>query len=79
MDEKVFCHGQVGQQLGPLEVRLVWLQGVVHRTDVVQFSDEWVAATPIVLATMKIVVKAANEIYGPGTHWVEFRPAEALS
>jgi hypothetical protein len=58
------------------EIRLTWRPDVVHHTDVVRFSDEWVEATRETVTTMQIVVKAANEIYGIGSHWLETRPSE---
>ena len=61
------------------EIRLAWQSSVVHQTDVVQFSDEWVPATSETVATMEIVLRAANDIYGAGTHWIEFRDAHELT
>ena len=61
------------------EIRLAWLLGVVHQTDVVHFSDAWVAATPETVATMEIVRRAANDIYGAGTHWIETRCADSAA
>jgi hypothetical protein len=57
------------------EIRLAWLPSISHHADVVQFSDEWVPASSETLATMAIVLRAANEIYGAGTHWIETRAA----
>lgn len=57
------------------EIRLAWQPSVSHQTDVVQFSDEWGPASSETVATMEIVLRAANDIYGAGTHWIEIRAA----
>lgn len=55
------------------EVRLTWHPAVVHHTDVVRFSRQWVPATLESIKTLNILVVAANEIYGLESHWIETR------
>lgn len=61
------------------EIRLAWQPNVSHQTDVVQFSDDWVPASSETVATMELVLRAANDIYGAGTHWIEIREAHPHS
>ena len=59
------------------QVRLAWSPGITHTTDVIHFGDEWQPATPQNLEALKILLAVANELYGVGSHWLEWRSDRA--
>lgn len=57
------------------EIRLCWAEHVVHHEDRVKDGGLWTPATEEACRDFQIVAETGNEIYGPGSHWVEEREA----
>ncbi len=57
------------------EIRLCWAAHVVHHEDELKDGGLWTPATEDARRDYQIVADAGNEVYGPGSHWVEEREA----
>lgn len=42
------------------------------KQDLLTYGD-WIEATPALLEDYEYIVRAGNEVFGPGTHWIETR------
>lgn len=57
------------------EIRLCWAAHIVHHEDLAKDGGLWMPATDETRRDFQIIADAGNEVYGPGTHWVEVRDA----
>ena len=55
------------------EMRLCWADTISHDAHEMRWTHEWQPLRRADLLDLKIIVRVGNEIYGPGTHWIEFR------
>ena len=54
-------------------MRLCWADTISHDAHEMRWTHEWQPLRRADLLDLKIIVRVGNEIYGPGTHWIEFR------
>lgn len=57
------------------EIRLRWSDHVSHKGHEVGAHAQWARATAEVRRDLEIIVKTANGVYGPRSHWIEEREA----
>src|SRR4051812_32159653 len=57
------------------EIRLRWNDHVSHAGHEVDAHAKWARATAEVRRDLEIIVKTANGVYGPRSHWIEEREA----
>ncbi|RYG58285.1 MAG: hypothetical protein EON56_00060 [Alphaproteobacteria bacterium] len=55
------------------EMRLCWVASVSHDAHEMRRMNVWQPMHSTDLSDLKITMRVGNEIYGPGTHWVETR------
>lgn len=55
------------------QIRLCWHAHVQHAEHQIETHRDWSPATPEVRRDLAIIVKTANDLYGPRSHWVEER------
>lgn len=55
------------------QIRLCWHAHVEHAEHEIYTHRDWSPATPEVRRDLAIIVRTANELYGPRSHWVEER------
>jgi diguanylate cyclase (GGDEF)-like protein len=55
------------------QIRLCWHAHVQHTDHEIEAHRDWSPATPEVRRDLAIIVKTANDLYGPRSHWVEER------
>ena len=55
------------------QIRLCWHAHVQHADHEIESHRDWSPATPEVRRDLAIIVKTANDLYGPRSHWVEER------
>ena len=53
------------------QIRLCWTTQVSHLKHEIQTTAEWTPTTPHLRQDYEIMVRAGNEVFGPGTHWIE--------
>jgi len=54
-------------------IRVCRSERVSHSTSDIVVYGEWVAATPDDVFDCEVISNAGNEVFGPGTHWIEFQ------
>lgn len=58
------------------ENRLCWSAPIVHQEDAEEHDGAvWHLDSPDNRETLKIVMECGNQIYGPGSYWLEEREA----
>jgi len=58
------------------EIRICWRADVIrHEEETGQHGGLWFPWTLEMLAALVAMEEAGNEIYGPGSHWIEERDA----
>ncbi|EWS54896.1 MULTISPECIES: hypothetical protein [unclassified Methylibium] len=60
------------------QIRILWRRNVRHSVHFPKMLNAWWPSTPELLEQFEGIVYAANEIHGPGTHWIERRQVEVL-
>lgn len=55
------------------EMRLCWSAGVLHSAHDIARTNEWQPFSEVERLDLDIMMRAGNEVYGPGTHWIELR------
>lgn len=54
---------------------MCWRADISHHEDERRDGGLWVPLTPEGMRDVQIIVDAANEVYGEGSHWIEVREA----
>jgi len=55
------------------QIRLCWTAQVSHIKHEIQTTADWTVLTPYLRRDYEIMVRAGNEVFGAGTHWIEER------
>ena len=55
------------------EMRLCWSNSISHTAHDISLTNEWQPHFPGEHFDLEIMRRAGNEVYGPGTHWIELR------
>lgn len=55
------------------EMRLCWSSSISHTAHDISLTNEWQPHFPGEHFDLEIMMKAGNEVYGRGTHWIELR------
>ncbi|RYF39516.1 MAG: hypothetical protein EOO27_49095, partial [Comamonadaceae bacterium] len=57
------------------EIRLRWKDRVSHAGHEIKAHARWMRASAEIRRDLEIIVRTANEVYGPNSHWIEEREA----
>ncbi len=55
------------------EIRMRWNPDISPHEDEQHDGGLWMPLTPEAMREVQIIVDAANEVYGEGSHWIEVR------
>lgn len=58
------------------QVRMCWDDKLSRVKRDLSSSSEWADATPELSHYYELIAQAGNEVFGPGTHWIETREAQ---
>ncbi|AMM23904.1 hypothetical protein [Variovorax sp. PAMC 28711] len=57
------------------EIRLRWKDRVSHAEHEIETHARWTRTSAEIRRDLEIIVRTANELYGPRSHWIEEREA----